>query len=77
VSHLIPEGVTHLQYADDTMIMVQNTELSLINLKFILLCFELLFGMKINFHKSEVIVMGCDSEEQARVARLLNYKQGR
>jgi hypothetical protein len=59
------------------MIMVQNTELSLINLKFILLCFELLSGMKINFHKSEVIVMGCDSEEQARVARLLNCKQGR
>jgi hypothetical protein len=77
VSHLIPEGVTHLQYADDTMIMIQNTDLSLINLKFILLCFELLSGMKINFHKSEVIVMGCDSEEQARVARLLNCKQGR
>jgi hypothetical protein len=33
--------------------------------------------MKINFHKSEVIVMGCDSEEQSRVARLLNCKQGR
>jgi hypothetical protein len=77
VPHLIPEGVTHLQYADDTMIMIQNTDLSLINLKFILLCFELLSGMKINFHKSEVIVMGCDREEQARVARLLNYKQGR
>jgi hypothetical protein len=77
VSHLIPEGVTHLQYADDTMIMIQNNDLSLINLKFILLCFELLSGMKINFHKSEVIVMGCDCEEQARVARLLNCKQGR
>jgi hypothetical protein len=59
------------------MILVQNTELGLINLKFILLCFELLSGMKINFHKSEVIVMGCEIEEQARVARLLNCKQGR
>jgi hypothetical protein len=75
VPHLIPEGVTHLQYADDTMIMVQNSDLSLINLKFILLCFELLSGMKINFHKSEVIIMGCDSEEQARVARLLNVSR--
>jgi hypothetical protein len=77
VSHLIPEGVSHLQYADDTMIMIQNNDLSLINLKFILLCFELLSGMTINFHKSEVIVMGCVGEEQARVARLLNCKQGR
>jgi hypothetical protein len=79
VSHLIPGGggVTHLQYADDTMILIQNTELGLINLKFILLCFELLSGMKINFHKSKVIVMGCENEEQARVARLLNRKQER
>jgi hypothetical protein len=46
------------------------------NLKFILLCFELLSGLKINFHKSEVIIMGVEAEEQARVARLLNCKQG-
>jgi hypothetical protein len=58
------------------MILIQNTELGLISLKFILLCFELLSGMKINFHKSEVIVMGSENEEQARVARLLNCKQG-
>jgi hypothetical protein len=59
------------------MIMVQSSEMGLINLKFFLLCFELLSGMKINFHKSEVIVMGCDAEEQARVAWLLNCKQGK
>jgi hypothetical protein len=33
--------------------------------------------MKINFHKSEVIVMGVDEEEQTRVARLLNCNQGK
>jgi hypothetical protein len=33
--------------------------------------------MKINFHKSEVIVMGADATEQSRVARLLNCKQGK
>jgi hypothetical protein len=65
VSHLIPGGVSHLQYADDTMILIQNSPESLINLKFILLCFEFLSGMKINFHKSEVIVMGVDDAEQA------------
>jgi hypothetical protein len=58
VPHLIPGGVSHLQYADDTMVLLQNTEAGLINLKFLLLCFKLLSGMKINFHKSEVIVMG-------------------
>jgi hypothetical protein len=59
------------------MIMVHNIEMGLVNLKFILLCFELFSGMKINFHKSEVIVMGCEAEEQARVASLLNCKQGK
>jgi hypothetical protein len=77
VPHLISGGVSHLQYADDTMILIQNTQEGLINLKFLLLCFELLSGMKINFHKSEVIVMGVVEAEQARVARLLNCKQGK
>ena len=40
ISHLIPGGVTHLQYADDTIIMVELSDFYLANLKFILLCFE-------------------------------------
>jgi hypothetical protein len=40
VGHLIlGGGVTHLQYADDTMIMVEGLELDIVNLKFLLLCF--------------------------------------
>jgi hypothetical protein len=78
VPHLmIPRGVSHLQYADDTMVLLQNSKRGIVNLKFIFLCFELLSGMKINFHKSEVIVMGVDAEEEARVARILNCKQGK
>jgi hypothetical protein len=76
VPHLIPGSVSHLQYADDTMILLQNTDSGIRNLKFILLCFELLSGMKINFHRSEVIVMGVAPEEEARFARLLNCKRG-
>jgi hypothetical protein len=59
------------------MILIQNTETGVINLKFLLLYFELLSGVKINFHKSEVIVMGMAVEEQARVSRLMNFKQGK
>jgi hypothetical protein len=46
------------------------------NLKFLLICFELLSGMKINFHKSEVLVLGAPGAEQARVANLLHCRQG-
>jgi hypothetical protein len=37
VPHLIPGGVTHLQYADDTMILIEPSELGIGNLKLLLL----------------------------------------
>lgn len=75
VGHLIPGGgITHLQYADDTMIMVEGSELDIINLKFLLLCFEAMSGLKINFDKSEVMIMGYPLEEQHRIADNLNCK---
>jgi hypothetical protein len=55
---------------------LENEDLSIANLKFILICFELLSGLKINYHKSEVVVMGVDAQEQARVANLLNFREG-
>jgi hypothetical protein len=50
--------VTHLQYADDTVIFFDIEDEYVANLKFILYCFEEMLGLKINFHKSEVIVLG-------------------
>lgn len=46
------------------------------NLKFPLLCFEALFGLKINFLKSQVIVTGASDVEASRVANLLNCNSG-
>lgn len=75
-SHLIPNGITHLQYADHTIIMVELNEDNLTNLKFLLLCFEALSGLKINFSKSKVIVTGVLDSEAQRVAHLLNCSLG-
>ena len=58
LDHLIPGGISHIQYADDTVIMIDGSESSVLNLKLILYCFEWLFGLKINFHKSDVYVFG-------------------
>ena len=49
---------------------------TLTNMKFLLYCFEWLTGLKINYHKSEVIVFGADLGEQQRVADILNCKVG-
>ncbi|XP_047051186.1 ABC transporter G family member 41-like [Lolium rigidum] len=77
VSHLIPGGVTHLQYADDTLVMIEPSDLGIANLKFLLLCFENMSGLKINFDKSEVFVTGVTEPEQRRVAHMLNCKLGK
>ena len=61
VPHLVQEGgITHLQYADDTVVMVACDDESITNMKFLLYCFEWMSGLKINYHKSEVYVFGVE-----------------
>ncbi|XP_051221392.1 uncharacterized protein [Lolium perenne] len=43
----------------------------------LLLCFENMSGLKINFDKSEVVVMGVSRTAQQRVANLLNCRLGK
>jgi hypothetical protein len=69
-------GVTHLQYADDMLILVHNDPADLMNLKFLLLCFESMSALKINFSKSEAFVIGAKEEDQRRTAFMLNCKLG-
>jgi hypothetical protein len=56
--------------------MVELNDTCLAHIKFILLCFEALSGLKINFSKSEVIVTGVDDAEALRVSQLLNCSLG-
>ena len=72
LSHLIPGGISHIQYADDAVIMIDGSDKSILNLKLILYCFEWLSGLKINFHKSDVYVFGVDQEQKEHLANMLN-----
>lgn len=45
-------GLTHLQFADDTIIFLQPEEESFLHLKRILQCLQLVSGLKINMEKS-------------------------
>ena len=40
VPHLVGGGLTHLQYADDTVIFLANSKDNLTRMKFMLYCFE-------------------------------------
>lgn len=46
--------ITHFQYADDTILLVENKELYIRNIKKILLLFQAITSLSINFNKSKV-----------------------
>ncbi|KAK3226984.1 hypothetical protein Dsin_006846 [Dipteronia sinensis] len=50
--------ISHLQYADDTMLFLEPKLKSLLTTKRILRCFELASGLRINFHKSCMVRIG-------------------
>lgn len=74
--HLVQGGLTHLQYADDTVLFIQNTESNIANLKFLLFGYEEISGMKINYHESEVFTIGI-GEDTIRIASAFICKIGK
>jgi hypothetical protein len=54
VPHLVDEELSILQYADDTVIFIDNDLEKAKNMKLLLCAFEQLSGLKINFHQSEL-----------------------
>jgi hypothetical protein len=76
IPHLVEGGLTHLQYADDTILMCGGDKQSIGNMKFLLYCFEWLSGLQINYHKGEVVVFGVETETETKIARMLNCQIG-
>jgi hypothetical protein len=58
VPHLVDEGLSILQYADDIVIFMDNDLEKTKNMKLLLCAFEQLSGLKINFYKSELFCYG-------------------
>jgi hypothetical protein len=56
--------------------MVEGDDCSIVQMKFILYCFEWLSSLKINYHKIEAYIFGKGSEEENRIANMLNCKLG-
>lgn len=64
VPHLIDRGIAIFQYADDTILFVQDDVDQVRQLKLILYLFEAISGLKINFLKSEVMMVIEDDEKR-------------
>ncbi|PWZ09805.1 hypothetical protein Zm00014a_034033 [Zea mays] len=57
IEHIILRGVAILQYADDTIICVKHDLERARDMKFLLYLYEMLVGLKINFNRSEIVVV--------------------
>jgi hypothetical protein len=62
-SDLVTRGVINLQYADDSILFLENDVAYARNLKYILTCFELMSGIRINYNKSELVPINIDNQE--------------
>jgi len=76
VPHLIDGGLSILQYADDTIIFLENDMEQAKKLKLLMCAFEELSGLKINFHKNEVFCLGDAKGEVAAYVQLFGCKEG-
>ena len=64
ISGLLPQviegGVISLQYADDTLLFLEDDLEKASNLKWLLLCYEQMTSMRINFDKSDLLTIGIE-----------------
>ncbi|XP_026396803.1 uncharacterized protein LOC113291493 [Papaver somniferum] len=50
--------INHFQFTDDIVVLLNDEVDQVLNLKNILLSFELISGLKVNFRKSAIVVVG-------------------
>jgi hypothetical protein len=61
-------GIISMQYADDTLLFLENNLSSPVNLKWIMACFEHMSGMRINFHKCYLVPINVDDGDAQFIA---------
>jgi hypothetical protein len=73
---ILDRGSAILQYTDDTIFFIKDDLESARNLKLLLYIFGSMSGLKINFEKSEVLMVLPDDGKLQIYADLLNYQTG-
>lgn len=66
--------ISHHQFADDTLILCEANVDQIKNVKAIMLCYEAVFSLKVNFHKSELLGMMVDEQTLNISANILGCK---
>jgi hypothetical protein len=76
LSTLYPEGIVSLQYADDTLLFLDHDYKAVCHLKWLMVCFEKLSRVKINYSKSDLTPINLSKEDSNNYAKIFCYKLG-
>jgi hypothetical protein len=76
MNDIIPNGIAILQYADDTILCMEDSAETAQNMKILLYIYEKMSGLKINFNKSEVIMVSSDEQKTLAFSEMLNCATG-
>ncbi|XXG53084.1 hypothetical protein AAC387_Pa03g1242 [Persea americana] len=68
--------ISHLQIAEDTLLFYDANEFQLRNVKAILLCFQAVSGLRVNFFLSEMIGVRVEDSHLASLADIFCCKAG-
>ena len=70
-------SITHLQFADDTVLIRERSWANIRSMKALLLLFEATSSLKVNFHKSMLLGVNIHDSWLAEAASVLNCKLGK
>jgi hypothetical protein len=76
ISDIIPNGVAILQYADDTILCMEDDIETMKNMKLLLYVYENMSGLKINFDKSEIIMVSSEEQKALFYSEMINCATG-
>jgi hypothetical protein len=71
----VEDGLSILQYADDTILFLEDDLDKDKGLKLVLSAFEKLSGLKINFHKSELFCFGETRDRTGEYVQLFDVRR--
>jgi hypothetical protein len=69
MSRLYLEGVISLQYADNTLLFLENDIQGASHLKWLMTFFEHISSLRINYHKSDLTAINLDEQEMINFAK--------
>jgi hypothetical protein len=76
IPQLVDGDLSILQYADDTLIFMDHDLAMAENIKLLLLAFEQVWGLRINYHKSELFCFGQARDVDSHYINLFGCKKG-